>query len=85
MREAVMAARSQAGLEVINKHKNRQHLLSYGCEAGPAQGALGERSLALRNQLPKHKKPIPKEIRVTCGRNKEICEQDKICQVRYAG
>ena len=32
LRRAVVALRSQVGLEVINKHKNRQHLLSYGIE-----------------------------------------------------
>ena len=41
-------------------------------------------SLALRNQLPKTRKPrisSRKETRVMlCGRNKEICEHDKICQ-----
>ena len=32
LRRAVVALRSQAGLEVINKHNDRQRLLSYGIE-----------------------------------------------------
>jgi hypothetical protein len=58
MSQAVVVVRIQASSNVINKHKNRQHLLSYGFETGgPAQGALGARSLALRNQLPKRNPP----------------------------